>query len=84
MIRMELIGAEAVQNGADALGQPPVMGVKGELYNMKKKVEKCCLVLLTLALAAGIFCVFWGWKPEELGKNGTLVKNIGKEWGGWL
>lgn len=51
---------------------------------MKKKVGKCCLILLTLALAAGIFCVFWGWKSENFSKNGTLVKNIGKDWSGLL
>lgn len=46
---------------------------------MKKNVGKCCMIVLILALAAGIFCVFWDLKAGNKNENGTLVKNICQE-----
>ena len=43
---------------------------------MKKNVGKCCMLVLILVLAAGIFCVFWSLKSGNLSENGTLVKII--------
>lgn len=43
---------------------------------MKKIMGKCCMFLLILVLAAGIFCVFWSLRSGDMSENGTLVKNI--------
>lgn len=43
---------------------------------MKKFVCRCGLWMVILALAAGIFYLLWGGKNQDLGREGTLVKNI--------
>ena len=48
---------------------------------MRKKAGKCGMLLLVLALAVGIFCVFQNWRSDNFSKNGTGVKNVCDELG---
>ncbi len=46
---------------------------------MKKMIYHVGLIVIILALTAGIFYYFWTMKSKNMGENGTLVKNICEE-----
>ncbi|MDD2959446.1 MAG: hypothetical protein PHE06_08880 [Lachnospiraceae bacterium] len=43
---------------------------------MKKFMCRCGLWIIILGLAAGIFCLFWNMRSDDMSENGTLVKNL--------
>lgn len=53
--------------------------MKKEPEVMKKMIYHVGLIVIILALTAGIFYYFWTMKSKNMGENGTLVKNICEE-----
>ena len=46
---------------------------------MKKMIYHVGLIVIILALTAGIFYYLWTMKSKDMAENGTLVKNICEE-----
>ena len=72
----DLSDTESVINQKNAL---EYVFIKKEPEVMKKMIYHVGLIVIILALTAGIFYYFWTMKSKNMGENGTLVKNICEE-----